>query len=172
MVPLTAKSGRDGEFMKIKALTLWEPWAILVVGGYKHWETRSWSTYYRGPLAIHAARQEPAECERLWLVEYFSNPLHEMGYTGTAAHYLLPRGVIVGWVNLVDVLPTRLVGGYVGASEYALGDYSPGRFAWCLKEPYRLDIPMRASGRQGLWDWAVPTEFERHFLAANGEKRQ
>ena len=103
--------------MEIKAITLWEPWAILIVGGYKRWETRSWSTGYRGPLAIHAAKQEPTECERLWLVEYFSDPLHEMGYTGDAAHYLLPRGVVVGGIYLIDVQPTRPFSGYISARE-------------------------------------------------------
>lgn len=39
----------------MKALTLWQPWASLVALGVKTVETRSWSTPYRGPLAIHAA---------------------------------------------------------------------------------------------------------------------
>lgn len=39
----------------MKALTLHEPWATLVALGVKTIETRSWSTAYRGPLAIHAA---------------------------------------------------------------------------------------------------------------------
>jgi hypothetical protein len=152
--------------MKIKTVTQWEPWAILTIGGYKQWETRSWQTAYRGPLAIHAAKQEPTGCERYWFSEYFSGPLHEMGYTGEAAHYLLPRGVILGWVYLIDIQPTRLVSGYISAREYALGNYSEGRFAWCLKNPYRLENPIRASGKQGLWDWELPPEFEK-FLAVN-----
>jgi hypothetical protein len=153
--------------MKIKAVTLWEPWAVLAIGGYKRWETRSWSTNYRGPLAIHAAKQEPKECERLWLVDYFSQPLHEMGYTGIAAHYLLPRGVVLGWIYLVDIQPTRLVSGYISAREYALGDYSGDRFAWCLSKPYRLGNPIRVSGNRGLWDWEVPPELEKYILAEN-----
>lgn len=39
----------------MKALTLYQPWAQLVALGVKSIETRSWSTSYRGPLAIHAA---------------------------------------------------------------------------------------------------------------------
>lgn len=39
----------------MKALTIWQPWASLLAYGAKKYETRSWSTKYRGPIAIHAA---------------------------------------------------------------------------------------------------------------------
>lgn len=39
----------------MKALTIWQPWASLLVSGQKKYETRSWATAYRGPIAIHAA---------------------------------------------------------------------------------------------------------------------
>lgn len=41
--------------MRIKALTVWQPWASLIAHGVKVFETRSWATKWRGPLAIHAA---------------------------------------------------------------------------------------------------------------------
>jgi len=40
----------------MKALTIRQPWASLVATGVKTIETRSWSTKYRGPLAIHAGK--------------------------------------------------------------------------------------------------------------------
>lgn len=40
----------------MKALTLTQPWAALVAMGAKKIETRNWSTAYRGPLVIHAAK--------------------------------------------------------------------------------------------------------------------
>jgi activating signal cointegrator 1 len=40
----------------MKGLTLTQPWASLVANGAKTIETRSWSTSYRGPVAIHAAK--------------------------------------------------------------------------------------------------------------------
>ena len=45
----------------MKALTLHQPWATLVAVGEKRIETRSWSTDYRGPLAIHAGKARPFE---------------------------------------------------------------------------------------------------------------
>jgi hypothetical protein len=40
----------------MKAITLYQPWATLVAMGKKRIETRSWSTNYRGSLAIHAGQ--------------------------------------------------------------------------------------------------------------------
>lgn len=39
----------------MKAITIWQPWASLLACGGKRFETRSWATSYRGPIAIHAA---------------------------------------------------------------------------------------------------------------------
>lgn len=41
----------------MKALTLHQPWASLIAAGVKTIETRSWSTRYRGPLAVHAGKR-------------------------------------------------------------------------------------------------------------------
>ena len=41
----------------MKAISLWNPWAALIRCGAKTIETRSWSTQYRGQLAIHAAKK-------------------------------------------------------------------------------------------------------------------
>src|SRR3989339_577320 len=40
----------------MKAISLWQPWASLCAVGAKLYETRSWSTSYRGPLLICAAK--------------------------------------------------------------------------------------------------------------------
>ena len=42
--------------MKIKAISLWQPWANLIAVGAKKYETRSWKTNYRGALLICASR--------------------------------------------------------------------------------------------------------------------
>lgn len=47
----------DNEKVGVAALTLWQPWASLVAWEEKRIETRSWSTSYRGPLVIHAAKR-------------------------------------------------------------------------------------------------------------------
>ena len=39
----------------MKTLTIKEPWASLIINGYKEYEFRSWKTNYRGKILIHAA---------------------------------------------------------------------------------------------------------------------
>lgn len=113
----------------MKVLTLHQPWASLVALGVKTIETRSWSTQYRGPLAIHAAATMPSYDKR-----YVSGVglRHEAGYVGGEwrihlfneagkrhAHapepklrpeygevdWHCPLGAIVATCTLVDVVP-------------------------------------------------------------------
>lgn len=43
----------------MKAITVLQPWATLLVTGKKHIETRSWKTNYRGEILIHAGKKDP-----------------------------------------------------------------------------------------------------------------
>ena len=47
--------------MKIKALSLQQPYANLVAGGQKTLETRKWGTKYRGPILICASMSGKGE---------------------------------------------------------------------------------------------------------------
>jgi hypothetical protein len=40
-----------------QALSIRQPWAWLIVNGYKDIENRSWNTTYRGEFFIHASKQ-------------------------------------------------------------------------------------------------------------------
>lgn len=130
----------------MKALTLTQPWATLVALGHKRVETRSWSTKYRGPLAIHAAKGYPAYARGVAAAEY-ANPRGLLA-PGT----LLALGGIVARARLVDVRRTEEVVDRLSAQEQRLGNYAPGRFAWFLEDidPTGM-IP--AVGKLGLWDW-------------------
>lgn len=130
-----------------KALTLTQPCATLVVLGEKLWETRSWRTKYRGPLAIHAAKTYPRSAKRL----AENNPY----YVTTLGKYpitWLPLGAIIGTVELVEIERVEaVVGVVIGHKEEAFGDYSPGRWAWQLANPVVFDEPIPWRGALGLW---------------------
>ncbi|MEY2355573.1 ASCH domain-containing protein [Lysinibacillus capsici] len=50
----------------MKAITIKQPWATLIALGEKRFETRSWQTKYRIPIAIHAGKTMDMEyCEYL-----------------------------------------------------------------------------------------------------------
>lgn len=96
----------------MKALTLWQPWASLIALGVKTIETRSWSTSYRGPLAIHAAAKRPDVGD---VGGYGVIPAHggvENAPPGTEfclwsepAWHPLALGCVVATCTLVDVVP-------------------------------------------------------------------
>ena len=51
---------------RIKALTVRQPWAELILRGRKPFELRTWRTKYRGPLVIHAAVKIDSSDARLF----------------------------------------------------------------------------------------------------------
>src|SRR3990167_8811476 len=125
----------------MKARRLTQPGATLVNTGRKKFETRSWYTGYRGPLAIHAAKGMPG-----WAKE----AAREFGFDPT----ILPRGVVLGTVHLAAVAPTKDVAAQLAWAhdhlELAYGDYDAGRWAWQLVMP-REFAPVPATGALGLW---------------------
>ena len=46
----------------MKALTIKEPWASLIINGYKKYEFRSWKTHYRGKILIHTRQKIEKKC--------------------------------------------------------------------------------------------------------------
>ena len=38
------------------------------------------------------------------------------------------------------------------------GDFSVGRYLWFLKDVVKLDEPIAAVGRQGIWNWEINKE--------------
>lgn len=169
--------------MKIKAITLYNPWAFLVsLAGHpdpeiarlgKRIETRSWYTAYRGPLAIHAAKCISLEVEEICNTKPYQQAFAAVGikYDGDIPlSRFLPCGAVLATCRLVDCLKIGKAsllkyhdGGRWGkkiplptGNELAFGDYTPGRYAWILEGVMALPEPIPAKGRQGLWTWVVP----------------
>lgn len=150
----------------MRALTLTQPWASLVALGQKRIETRSWSTPYRGPVAIHAAKGlqsigGEAALPGLCYQEPFRQALFgDVWYPPGRIFELIPRGVVVAVVDLVDVTKTGEAWSVQpDERELAFGDYAPGRFAWVLDNLRRLEAPLPCRGALGLW--TLPVEIER-----------
>jgi len=141
----------------MKCLSLTQPWATLVAIGVKRYETRTWWTKYRGPLAIHAAKSFPAYtarnlCER----EPFRSALEAVDVTNSRQ---LPLGAIIAVGKLINIQRIwmqrdgTLLGRPVplSAQEEAFGDYTQGRYAWILSD-VRAIKPVPFPGRLGLFE--------------------
>lgn len=132
----------------LKALSLTQPWAELVVLGEKQWETRSWRTSHRGRIAIHAAKKFPR-----WAIDlaqhnrYFVNAIKNK-----PAALNMPLGFIVGTVKVVAIQSTDAMLDVLGHKELAFGDYHAERWAWQLANPIMLDDPIPCRGALGLWE--------------------
>src|SRR6516165_7564814 len=133
----------------MKCISLMQPWATLVVCGLKQYETRRWSTAHRGLLAIHASKKFNFDVQVLCEQEPFKSLLAMAGYPD---RNLLPRGALLGTVELVDCTPTNLLN--PSTEERALGDFRPGRYAWKLADPQQLERPMAMAGRLGIYEIA------------------
>lgn len=169
--------------MKIKAITLWNPWAFLVMlAGNpdpevaklgKRFETRSWYTPYRGPLAIHAAKYIPPEAEELCLTKPFQEAFEAAGikYGGDMPlSRLLPCGAVLAIANMAEccrigedglyrLLPNEPSSWFAplpSDPERSFGDYRPGRFMLDLQDIKPLSEPIPAKGHQRLWNWEPP----------------
>lgn len=166
----------------MKALTIWQPWASLIACGAKKYETRPWATKYRGPIAIHAAKQlDPNVFQFLLCKQATMEQLIKHGITPQNIDEL-PRGAIIATAELVNVW--RIVqhpgtnvdvaknipigaesltldkhapdfGDYFvpTAQEMAFGEWTPGRYAWELQNVKPLLEPIQIKGKQGLWNW-------------------
>lgn len=148
----------------MKALTLWQPWASAVAAGLKQAETRSWSTRYRGPLLIHASKLLPPVGVQVW--ESLRADFARVGLLDLRSPGSFPRGAILGIVDLVSVVGVDEVD--VPDLERALGDYSPGRYAWLLERARALPEPLYVRGAQALWtpDRTIVAEVERILSAS------
>lgn len=81
----------------MKALSIKQPWAWLIVNGFKPIENRTWNTNLRGQFLIHAGKELDHEAFRRLPMLF-----PEIKFPSLAE---LERGGIVGQAELVDCLP-------------------------------------------------------------------
>jgi len=117
----------------MKAISIRQPWAWLIVQGYKDVENRMWSTSYRGPILICASKA---------LDPYFEEIRAEMredfGVEIPDAQHI-ERGGIVGQATIVDCVTDHDSDFFSGPYGFVLEDAQPLPFQPC-------------KGRLGLFD--------------------
>lgn len=123
----------------MKCLSLTQPYATLMALGLKKVETRSWSTSYRGPLAIHAAKRFPLK-EQAFAKEQGLRVRN------------LPLGAIIATLELEDVLETLAAVGGLTQQERLYGNYEAGRFAWFTDKVVALPTPIPWRGSLGIFN--------------------
>src|SRR5208283_4968652 len=109
----------------MRALSIRQPWAELILLGHKTIEVRSRRTHLRERVFIYAGlnRIEPAEEARITA---------QFGIEVDG----LPRGVLVGSVEIVGCLPLGLDD---SDAAFFLITESHGFYAWHLARPHRAE---------------------------------
>jgi hypothetical protein len=145
----------------MKALSIWQPYASLIAINAKQYETRSWATKYRGPIAIHAAAKSPAAVYRILdsdVVREIEKAIAPLAATAENIGHLrakcLPLGKVIAIANLTDCIEiTPAFAASVSAEERAFGDWTLGRYAWKLESVNPLPFFIPAKGQQGIWNF-------------------
>ncbi len=143
----------------MKAITVAQPWAQLIVCGVKAYDVRTWKTTHRGPLLIHAGKRL-SETTRAQCAE---EPLRSL----LRAHGILrasdlPLGALIGTVELIDCIdtdallahpPEAQAPGEVRRLRSALvDDFRPGLWAWKLTKCRRFKEPIACKGVLGMFE--------------------
>jgi hypothetical protein len=151
----------------MKAITIWQPWASLIMAGAKPYEFRSWpaTRALRGQrIAIHAGARP---VKRVEMVDLLTRGLSSEAWT-TALKLDIALPLLDRWLTspgqlpLSSILGTATLGeprrAFDIVSEFGarLNDSDRSEhcnWAWPLTdiEVFKPFVPAR--GAQGFWDW-------------------
>ena len=124
----------------MKALTIKEPWATLIIDGYKEYEFRSWKTNYRGKILIHAGKsleKNQAKKFKEYNLEYNC-------------------GEIIGEADLVDCIKVTEEFDNELKKKNSLVYGNSGHvqnYGWKLENIKKYDKKIPAKGQLGLWNY-------------------
>jgi hypothetical protein len=149
---------------KRMCMTMHQPWASLLVLGFKRFEGREWSTDFRGPLWIHAGGKK-VTAEEIEVVEnQYKSLFSRNNRTSPDFPSVYPTGVLIGRVELVDVISNEQ---YKDLMPEAQREESSSKFLFVVKNPSKLLVPIRMDGSKKLY----PIDFSTWEGAKNGLRR-
>lgn len=139
----------------MKCISVFEPWASLLACGHKAYETRRWTPpmdCMKVTVAIHAGKSL-AGMRLMDLDPRFGAICDRV--LGCDHPYSFGKVVALG--TIAFTIPTD--GGIareVISAEKAIGDWSPGRYAWRFVDMQALERPVACRGRQKFF--SLPAE--------------
>lgn len=119
----------------MKALSLKQPFAELILQKRKVIELRTWNTKFRGEFLIHASKNPD------------KNAMERFGFTN------LPVGCIVGKASLVNVKKYNNEEEHNKDIDLHLASKSWGNYGFILDKVERLEVPIECKGRLNFWEF-------------------
>jgi hypothetical protein len=118
----------------MKALSIKQPFAELIVQGRKKIELRTWRTKFRGEFLVHASKVPD------------KGAMEKFGFEK------LPTGCIVGKANLIDVKEYKNEKECMKDKDLHLAHNGWGNFGFILKDVERVkEIPCK--GNLNFWEF-------------------
>jgi hypothetical protein len=131
----------------MKSISIRQPWAWLIVNGFKNIENRTRRTNFRGEILVHASGFRPKE--KAW------NSFQAAFGTGLFGDFKLPDmdkidfGGIVGKTEIVDCISKSDSQWFEGPYGYVLKNSKPLSFISCKGQvtiPFEVDIKPKKCG--------------------------
>lgn len=141
---------------KGKCLSMLQPWASLLIEGFKRFEGRFWSTEYRGPLWIQAGSTAPAP-ETVKTVEAEYEEFYKrIGEKRPEFPNRYPLGSLLGLVDLQTVLTKDKYYERI-PEEFREKSFSENIFV--IRNPRKLKYPIKFPGSKDIFE--IPEEIRK-----------
>ncbi|MCB0392052.1 MAG: ASCH domain-containing protein [Bdellovibrionales bacterium] len=119
---------------EMRALSIIQPWAELIVSGKKNVENRSWDSKHRGFVAIHASKAKTLfrfeDCKEVYNINVDPDSV--------------AYGCVIGFAEVVDVISEDQVTNKT--KKWFTGDYG-----LVVKNMIKLSNPVPVKGALGYW---------------------
>ena len=135
----------------MKALTIKQPWASLIIHGIKDVENRSWNTKFRGKFLIHSSKtfDTDATLTKRQVDLCVSKGFLKQNDDGSWDWKIdFPRGVILGECNLIDVMPPTAT----PSTDASIWKENMA-FGLVISDAKQLDEPIPVKGNLGFWEY-------------------
>lgn len=128
-------------------LSMHQPWASLLIEGFKRFEGRDWDTEYRGILWIHATSKKPEE-ELIDAIEAECVELYKNCQNMPQFPKKYPVSALLGCVDLVDCVKKET---YQKLIPHEFREKAESSHLFVCKNPKKLEIPHKMPGQPKLY---------------------
>ena len=128
-------------------LSMHQPWASLVVYGFKRFEGRMWTSRYRGPLWIQAGSKVPTQ-EEIKMVEDQYKRLYKDVKDLPPFPERYPTGSLLGIVDLEDIVRVEDYSRYI---DEAKREETACKYLFVCRNPRKLLYPIKMPGEKQIF---------------------
>lgn len=139
----------------MRAISIWQPFATLIVKGFKIFETRTWPaprTIIGQRIGIASTKTLKPEQRAHFDSDEFQRHYERLGLPETITEF--SHGFMLGTavVDSVELMTEEFLE-EVSLEEQSYGWWDIGNYAWRLTDPIEFASPIPVKGAQGIYEW-------------------